>query len=700
MNMLHAPRLSQVSRDGRDTLWLLLALSLCILPHVGRLPLWCTVGTACAIAWRARLAWLDAPLPPRWVLMVALALSIGLTLMTHQSLLGRQAGVTLVTLLAALKTLELRARRDAFVITSLGFFLILTQFLHSQSIGIAALMLLATLGLMSSLVLAQRPTGRPRVLLAVGAAARSMVMGVPVMLALYLLFPRFGPLWSIPSDGGPRTGLSDNIQLGRMAELAQDDSVALRVRFEGRAPPPHEMYFRGPVLDDFDGRNWRARPALQSRAIADEAMLRGTAISGYQITIEPTRLRNVPLLEGTLVAAASPPMTQPVLHRHGLSWMSPLPLTDRAQVTAQAWLGTQEGPASQTPESLREWTQLPAGFNPRTLAWAMALRSQPGLRQASARELSQVVLRHIRDGDFRYTLSPEADGLGADGRPEIHLVDQFWLDRRTGFCEHFATAYVVVMRAMDVPARVVTGFQGAELNPVDGLHVVRNSDAHAWAEHWQDGEGWVRVDPTAAVAPNRIDRLRPPIRNPDNLPAALARIDPQVWSGLRAYMDAANHRWNTWVLQYSRNKQVSLLKDWGFDSPDWTTLLRLCAALLAGLSLAGLAWLWWRRPRTKHTPWSRAMMRLHRGLVAAGLPAPAGCPAPAPALAWWQVVKRHEGRPETREPLLQALQALDALRYAPVVGPAPEQRARLRRLLKEALERAKQLQSERSRARG
>ena len=693
--MISVPRLSstRVTREGRDTLWLLAVLALCILPHTGRLPLWCTVGTACAMAWRGHLAWRDGPLPPRWVLMVALAVSVGLTLMTYQSLFGRQAGVTLVTLLAALKTLELRARRDAFVVTSLGFFLILTQFLYSQAIGIAALMLLATLGLLSALVLAQRPTGRPSVLVALGAAARCMVMGVPVMLALYLLFPRFGPLWSIPSDGGSRTGLSDRIQLGGVAELAQDDSVAMRVRFKGAPPPPNQLYFRGPVLDQFDGHSWTARPPDGRHSVPDDALVREGPVIDYQLTIEPTQLKAVPLLEGTLQATPTPPNTQPQLRRDGLSWRSPRPLSERSQVDAQAQVGARAGPRSHDAITLRDWAELPRGFNPRTLAWAADLRNRAELRQAPANTLAMAVLAHIRQGDYRYTLSPDSDGLDERGRPELHVIDQFWLDRRSGFCEHFAAAFVVIMRAMDVPARIVTGFQGAELNPVDGLHVVRNSDAHAWAEFWQDDLGWVRIDPTAAVAPNRIERPRPPIRNPERLPAALSQLDPALWSGLRAYTDAANHRWNVWVLQYSRSQQMSLLQNWGFESPDWTTLLRLCAGLLVVMSLGGLFWLWLRRPRTRKTPWSRAMMKLHRGLEHAGLPAPAGCPAPAPALSWLESLRLQaaEGSNAAGE-LARTLRALDALRYARPEDRVGSLASHQGRLVEAALEQARQLQ--------
>lgn len=215
--------------------------------------------------------------------------------------------------------------------------------------------------------------------------------------------------------------------------------------------------------------------------------------------------------------------------------------------------------------------------------------------------------------------------------------------------------------------------------------MVRNSDAHAWAEYWTPEHGWTRVDPTAAVAPNRIDRPRPPIRYPEQLPQALQGLDPAFWSGLRAYTDAANHRWNVWVLQYSRQQQMSLLRGWGFESPDWVTLLRLCATLLAGLALAGLLWLWWQRPRLRRSDWHAPLMNLHQKLLAAGLSPPTDCPAPAPALTWARSIESQAlttAQMTAARPLVASLERLDALRYAPDQGDAQRQR---RALMQETL---------------
>lgn len=668
-----------LSREGRDTLWLLGILTLAVAPHLPRLPLWCAAGCMAAIVYRAFLAAKDAALPPRWLLLVGLATSMGLTLWQFHTLFGREAGVTLVTLLAALKTLELRARRDAFVITSLGFFLILTQFLYSQSLPIAALMLLVLLGLLSTLVLAQQPMGRPRIASAVMVAARSLVMGIPVMLALYVLFPRLGPLWSVPADAGPRTGLSDRIDLGQISELAQDDSVAMRVKFPVSPPPQRELYFRGPVLESFDGRTWSPRAHAQQRvSVSDEPVEPAGTLVPYQITLEPSRMTRIPLLDGTLSAGPTPPFTEPRLHRLGLDWTVSSPLVDRAQFDARAWPQLQYG-ALLSPQELQTWLQLPPGLNPGTLAWARALQTRLGGQAAQAQTLSDAVLAYIREDGFHYTLNVDDDGLDAQGRPDVNLIDRFWLHRKAGFCEHFATAYVVVMRAMGIPSRVVTGFQGGELNPVDGLYVVRNSDAHAWAEYWRPQIGWVRVDPTAAVDPARIERPRATLGAAQDRNAALLKLDPVLWGRVRDYLDAGNHRWNMWVLQYTKQRQMDLLRNWGLDSPDWTDLARLCGLLLALMSILGVLWLWWTRPKARRSPWRRPMWRVHKALRHAGLPAPEDVPAPAPTLSWLKVLEQASANARQRAllpRLREALTRLDALRYGPPSDPASLRKAR------------------------
>lgn len=661
-----------LTREGRDTLWLLGMLALVMAPHIPRLPWWCSLGAAAALIWRARLAWRDGSLPPRWLMVVLLLSALALTWFTHRSLVGREPGVTLIVMLTTLKCLELRARRDSLVCLYLGFFLILTQFLYSQSLGTAALMLVGVWGLLTGLILGQRPTGRPP-LKAVGQEAiRAMLWGLPLMLVLFVLFPRFGPLWSLPKDAQARTGLSDSLALGQVAELALDDSIALRVRFLGSVPAPAQMYFRGPTLDHFDGRTWRPEFFRIEQDLVEQA---GSPID-YEITLEPLNLPILPLLEGTLSAEVRNGTTV-TLRRRGLDWLQRGANGQRLQVQARAWPRWRQEQPANVSTALRRWLELPTGFNPRTLAWASAFKQQPGMANASAAQLSNAVLRHIRQENFRYTLSP---GLPADPASR-HLIDDFWLNQRAGFCEHFATAYVVVMRAMGIPARVVTGYQGAELNPVDGQYIVRNSSAHAWAEIWLADGGWTRVDPTAAVAPERVER--PPTRPLPfaGLPGALGDINPESLRQLRAMWEAVDHRWNVWVLQYSRGEQMDMLRSLGWAQPDWLELGRLLGGALAVLGLGSSLVLWLTRERRATSPWHRPLMRVHQALAGLSQFTPPG-PAPAAASTWrTSLQKQWAAAPGPgQQALLVALAALDALRYAPSTAAQSDRPARHQRM--------------------
>ena len=610
------PGWRHLPRDSRDTLFLLGVIAWTVLPHLSHLPVWCAFMTAGVLLWRLRLALRQAPLPGRWVLVAVLLLAAGLTLWSHRTLLGKDAGVTMLVALMALKTLELRARRDAFVVFFLGFFLVLTQFLYSQTLPVALAMLISVWGLLTALVLAHMPVGQPALRQAASLAARCALIGAPLMVLLFLLFPRIGPLWGGGQDGDARTGLSNSMAMGSIAELALDESVALRLRFpNAAAPAPSALYFRGPVLSRFDGHEWHAARGDGGIRTAGSAPVelrpRGVALA-YEMTLEPTRVAVLPLLEATRAA----PQIEGLRLRQGpdLQWRTDQPVNERLRFTAAAHLGFEHGPLTLVP-ALEADLELPPGANPRTLAWAAALRRDPRYAEAPPEVLAAALMQHIRDGGFVYTLTPGT--YAEDGG--LDAVDEFWIDRRQGFCEHYAAAFVVAMRAMGVPARVVTGYQGADADPVDGYLVVRQSNAHAWAEFWEQGRGWVRADPTAAVAPDRIvrsRRLQPP---PGLVATAIGGMSPALLAQLRQGWEAMNNRWNQWVLTYSRGQQFDLLESIGFASPSWEDLALLLIGALSTLSLGAAGWAWWERRH--QDPWARQFAQVRRALRPLGLPA-------------------------------------------------------------------------------
>ena len=653
-----AARLGHLPREARDTLFLLGVIAWTLLPHVGRLPLWCSLLAGSVLLWRTQLALNNAALPGRWWLAAVLVIAAALTFWSHRTLLGKEAGVTLIVVLTALKTLELRARRDAFVIFFLGFFLILTNFLYSQSLLTAAAMLISIWGLLTALVLAHMPVGQPALKQAGTLSAKAALLGAPLMVLLFMLFPRMGPLWGVPQDAASQTGLSGEMRFGTVNELAVDDRVALVLRFtSGRVPATEHLYFRGPVFGKFDGKQWLpvdARMSARPSELRERLELQGQPLD-YEAVVEPQRSAFLPLLDVTPNAPTieGGPDNLRALRRDDLQWLANRPITERLRVSGRAWTQFRHGPV-QLERDLRPFLELPANFNPRTLAWAEALRTEPRLAGADARALAGAVMQHIRSAGFSYTLTPGV--YGENGSADV--IDEFWLDRKLGFCEHFAAAFVVVMRAMDVPARVITGYQGAEINPFDGSYIVRNSFAHAWAEYWQPGVGWVRADPTAAVAPDRVERarnLRPP---PGLMASAIGTVNPALLQQMRELWEAVNNQWNRWVLSYSRGTQLDLLKQLGFQSPSWEDLAYLLIVVLAGLSLAGALWAWWDQHRMD--PWLRAYGHVRRTVQAAtGLPVPAHLP---PRSLARELLARHgSGAAE----LAQALNALDSLRYGP-----------------------------------
>ncbi len=660
--------LAALPRDARDTLFMLCVIAWVIAPLVRELPVWTSVAVALLLLLRGTLAWRAKPLPGRWTMHLLMLCAVAGTLLTHRTIVGRDPGLTLVILLLALKTLEARAQRDAMVIFFLAFFSMLSNFFYSQSLATAAAMLLGLLGLLTALVNAHQPVGRPPLVQSLRTASTMALLGTPVMVALFMFFPRMAPLWGVPNDTmAGRTGLSGQMKVGNIAELALDDRIAFRLRFDdaGYRPPQSVLYFRGPVLTSFDGREWLADPVREDEdearrrfTLPAQLQVRGPALR-YEITLEPSFRPWLMVLEAT----AEPPAlgTRRPYMMQDLQWMVRQPINELQRYRAVSHPDFTHGPLEAVP-ALRTFTTLPQGMNPRTLALAAQWRADPQLAQGGTMALVNAALQRLRTGGYTYTLEP---GLYGE-----HTADEFWFDRKQGFCEHIASAFVVLMRAAGVPARIVTGYQGGELNPVDGYWTVRQSDAHAWAEVWVQGQGWVRVDPTGAVSPGRVgqfQRLQAPQGVLGNAMGTI--LSPDAAQRLRALWEAANNRWNQWVLNYTQERQYDLLRQLGFDSPDWQDLAAVIAGLIVASALGGAAWTLWER--LQHDPWLRLLALARARLARAGLDLPEHTPPrtlAAQALA-------HFG-PQAQA-VADWLLRLEHLRYAP--SPT-DPRATLRQL--------------------
>jgi transglutaminase-like putative cysteine protease len=446
-----------------------------------------------------------------------------------------------------------------------------------------------------------------------------------------------------------RSGLSNTMRVGSIAQLALDDGIAARIKFDGdRVPAQRNLYFRGPVLSQFDGREWTASPLL-SRGTAQNLRVQGQPI-GYQVTLEPS---NRPWLL-TLDATPQKPELAgfELFGTADLQWLANRPINDLVRYRAESYTQFDSGPQRRG-AGLRPYVALPPGSNPRTAALAAQMKRDPALAGADTRAFVEAALQRLRTGGYSYTLEPGLYGQ--------ETADEFWFDRKAGFCEHIASAFVVLMRALDVPARIVTGYQGGELNSVDNYWTLRHSDAHAWAEVWQEGVGWMRVDPTGAVSPDRVGQFQRLVPQPGLFAGAMVAMSPTLAQNLRAAWEAVNNGWNQWVLSYTQSRQLDLLKNLGFEAPSLQDLAIVLLALVVLASLAGAGWTLWERSR--HDPWLRLLGQARTRLGQAGIELPEGTP---PRQMAQRLAERFgNGAQAAQEWLLR----LEAQRYAATPGP-------------------------------
>lgn len=551
--------------------WLLLAVPLTVLPHAIHLPPWLTALCIALMGWRAwqlHRARDRTPTSARW-LILAIALAAGVAVRFHFGhFFGKDPGIALLAVLLCLKQLEVQRERDIRAAVLLGYFLQLSLFLHDQAPWIALLALTGTL--VASVCLLSLQDRSADALTQLRTGALIMFQALPFLVLLFIAFPRIpGPLWGLPADAfSGRTGLSDTMQPGAIANLAQSGEIVMRAAFEGAPPPPGERYWRGPVLTLFDGRTWRAmasNPSLQPAYAVSGTTYR------YQLTLEP---HNKPWW---LAMDFPGPGVDAVRYLSDFQLVSETPLRTRSRIELSAHPHTPVG-RDETAESLRAALQLPTRLNPRTTAAVQSLVA--GMNDPSDRLAA--VLAFFRNGDYTYTLQPPLLGR--------HSVDEFLFETRRGFCEHFASAFVVMMREAGVPARVVTGYQGGERNPIDGTLVIRQSDAHAWAEVWLEARGWIRVDPTAAANPNRIDAgLAAALPTGEALPMMMRPAFDWLRE-LRHRWDALSNSWNQWVLGYNDLRQRELMERLGFRDGGWPALATVLSIGLAALLAALLGW--------------------------------------------------------------------------------------------------------------
>jgi transglutaminase-like putative cysteine protease len=645
------PQVSSAARDRRDVAIVLVAVLIAVAPHFWHLPWWSTALICLLWFWRAWLTIARRPPPGRIAMVPLLATATALVWLQHGSIIGHEAGVNLLVLLIALKLLELRGRRDLNLVVFLAFFVQITLFLYDQSLLAAILTTCTTLLLffvLLSVNLAETDlTAARKAGLVLGMFAKS----VPLILALFLLFPRLqSPLLAFGgAEMASSTGLSDTMSPGSINRLIESDAVALRAQFLGPVPSQNRLYWRGPVFGHFDGRTWSALPRhAPSRVDLTQVLFdRSTAVE-YTATMEPTQRIWVLGLELPMVIDSGDIQTT---LSDDLQPLADTILSRRVRYRVRSYTGFQIGPFGRDAD-MSQWRQLPPDYNPRTLQFAADLRNQivdPSERDPHARDqaLIDAVLNHFRRGGFHYTLKPPL--LGRDS------IDEFLFESRLGFCEHYASAFVVLMRAVGIPARIVTGYQGGEINPVDGNLTVRQSDAHAWAEVWLPGRGWKRVDPTAVVSPIRIEQGEAELASQYGLSRYRAG-GLLGWIGTwRMNWEALENLWNQAVLNYGADRQRSLISQFGVI-PSWRNLSIAFTVTVTGvlLALAAVS----LTHREARDPLADLVAQLRVRLALAGLKSPA-----SEGLSDLRRRLAHRLRPAQAEEAALLLQALEDARY-------------------------------------
>ncbi|SPE32006.1 conserved membrane hypothetical protein [Burkholderiales bacterium] len=619
------PQVSSGAREQRDQAVLLLAVAVVVAPHFGHLPLWSIVVIGAMWIWRAVLTQTLKPAPGRLVMLALLALCTTAVWLEHGTLFGRNASVNFLLVLIGLKVLEMRAHRDVLVIVFLSLFVLQTQFLFDQGLLSAAIMVTSVAMLFFVLLSVNLPEGDISFSGKLRYLARIFFLALPLTLALFFLFPRLpAPIWhGVANEVQAGTGLSGSMSPGSISQLLRNDTVALRAKFDRHAPEQRSLYWRGPVFGLFDGRTWSPlAPARFSPASAGNVRYDPTSSVDYTVTLEPTQTHELIALEfiqaldeeSTPSSRLTPTDARltPTLELQSMG-----PVTSRRRYRARSFLSFAAGPTSYD-VSLSEWLQLPAGYNPRTLRWAYELktrtRSLTDLDKGAAatpldRRLVDAVLNHFRNEPYHYDIN--APLLGHDS------VDEFLFITRSGFCEHYASSFVVLMRAMGIPARVVTGYQGGEVNPIDGYLTVRQSDAHAWAEVWLTNHGWQRIDPTAAVAPERIEHTLRERRSEEQAGSG----DGWSWlSDWRLNKEALENAWNQWFLSYTADRQRALMSRIGL-TPSLENVAAVAIAVL-GTLLALLAIVSMRHRATRD-PLAELVLQLRAKLARAGVEIPA-----------------------------------------------------------------------------
>ena len=537
-------------------------------PHFRNLPLWVSAIVIVSLGWRCLQNLDKISEMPKWV-VIPLVFFGGIGVFAeYWTIVGRDAGLALLTVMTSFKFLESKRHRDLLILVFLCYFLIATHFLFSQSIFTAGLMFATLVVITATLITINQRDDKIDLKQLLSSSARLVALSVPLMLILFILVPRVpGPLWGISNEQrGGVTGLSDHMSPGQISNLIRSNEVAFRVDFEDKVPDQSMLYWRGPVMARYNGSRWyRARRQVLNRfnlTVTEPAIK-------YTVTLEPNG-------EYWLLALDMPTKLVPdSLMTADFQLISKKKINDLMRYSMESRLAYQVG-ENESLEYLGLTLEFPANSNPETISLGKSLAERFDRNE----DIIDAVLAMFREQEYFYTLQPPILGDNA--------VDEFLFGTRRGFCEHYAGSFALLMRAAGIPARVVTGYQGGEYNNVGNYLIVRQSDAHAWTEVWLENKGWVRIDPTAAVSPSRIEQGLDEALPDDESIFRIQNRNP-LFGNLLYSWDNMQHSWNDWVINYDNRKQRNFLSKLELGIENWSDMVFALIFLL--LSVTGFYWL-------------------------------------------------------------------------------------------------------------
>lgn len=565
------------SQADPAVLWLLAGI-LCILaPHFYYQPSFLILIVCGILLWRLYIELKYFKPPPSWLsTLLAVTTFLGISY-GYQTIFGRDAGVALLIAMMCLKLLEMGTRRDFMVAVFLGYFVVITGFLFDQSVIIGLTMTTAVFLLTTALISYHRSR---RTLTNQYKSAKLginlLFQAVPLTIILFVLFPRVhGPLWGLPEQGNSAsTGLSNSMAPGQITELAFDNSVAFRVKFDGEVPPSDKLYWRGPVFTYYDGFMWQELSRSSRKFFGGQwtnklppvPQVKFAEGINYSVMLEP---HNANWLLALDLPTIYPPdsflsTNYELMSEEPVKKIKSYKLTSHLNYTLSA----------EAPPTNRVYQQIPKFVGPRARELISDFQDKIVDSKPYGAQMVNLVLNYFREQPFFYTRTPP---------PMLDKpIDQFLFDARRGFCEHYSSAFVVLMRAAGIPARVVTGYQGGELNTIGNYFIVRQSDAHAWAEVWLADKGWVRFDPTSVIPPNRVEQAQ--FRNRFEQSAKTGEATNNWFSEQLKHfdflIDNINHSWNDWIVGYSPKKQRSLFDSFGLKNISANKVVVLLFGLL------------------------------------------------------------------------------------------------------------------------